>query len=332
MRHISLFSGIGGFDLASEWMGWENVAHCEWNPFCQKILKYYWPKAESYSDITKTCFKKYHGTIDIISGGFPCQPFSVAGQRQGTEDNRYLWPSMLRVIREVSPTWVVGENVLGLVNWSEGMVFEQVYSDLEAEGYKVQAFVLPACGVDAPHKRDRVWFVAYRNSARFQKKRTEFKATGAIQCGELGFKLTPEPNHQRSGNGLREVSETDGEISEWNEDAEFGNANKWPSQNTHRNGWDGYQWQEEPKKWGFGNTGARDNVRVQTDDDEAWDAANSSSQSGEWLRPKQRKISKSKSWEFRRIDCKDGGFQYAADAPSFRQPRRRTRGSEIKIQ
>ncbi len=101
MRHGSLFSGIGGFDLAAQWMGWENVFHCEWNEFGQKVLRHYWPDAELFTDITKSNFSKYHGTIDIISGGFPCQPYSMAGKRLGKEDARHLWPEMLRVIREV---------------------------------------------------------------------------------------------------------------------------------------------------------------------------------------------------------------------------------------
>jgi len=166
MKHISLFSGIGGFDLAAEWMGWENVAHCEWNPFGQKVLKYYWPNAISYHDITKTDFTIHRGNIDIITGGFPCQPYSLAGQRKGKEDERHLWPEMLRAIREIQPPWVVGENVLGLVNWSGGMVFDEVQADLEAQGYEVQAFLLPAVSVNADHRRDRIWIVAYNDSFR----------------------------------------------------------------------------------------------------------------------------------------------------------------------
>ena len=161
MRHGSLFSGIGGFDLAAEWMGWDNVFHCEWNPFGQKILHHYWPDAEQFSDITKTDFTKYHGTIEVISGGFPCQPYSSAGKRKGKEDERHLWPEMLRAIREIQPRWVVGENVFGLVNWSKGLVFHEVQADLEAEGYEVQPFLLPAAAVGAPHRRDRIWFVAH---------------------------------------------------------------------------------------------------------------------------------------------------------------------------
>jgi DNA (cytosine-5)-methyltransferase 1 len=193
MRHGSLFSGIGGFDLASEWMGWENVFHCEWNPFGQKVLNYYWPKAISYHDITKTDFSIHRGKIDIITGGFPCQPYSMAGKRKGKEDERHLWPEMLRCIREVQPTWIVGENVLGLVNWNEGMVFEEVQADLEAEGYTVQPYVLPAASVNAPHRRDRVWFVAYSD-------------------------------HKGRSPGFSEVQSKDGEVSEWHNNAQFSHS------------------------------------------------------------------------------------------------------------
>jgi len=161
LRHGSLFSGIGGFDLAAQWAGWENVFHCEINTFGQQILKYYWPHAESFTDITQSDFSKYAHSVDVISGGFPCQPFSTAGDRRGTEDSRHLWPQMLEVIRIVKPRYVVGENVYGLVNWSNGLVFEQVCADLETQGYQVQPFLLPAAGVNAPHKRDRIWFVAH---------------------------------------------------------------------------------------------------------------------------------------------------------------------------
>jgi len=120
MNHGSLFSGIGGFDLASEWAGWNNKFHCEWNPFGQKILKHYFPNSISYNDITKTDFTIHRGTIDVLSGGFPCQPYSVAGKRLGKADERHLFPEMLRVIKEIQPRWIIGENVRGLVNWGGG--------------------------------------------------------------------------------------------------------------------------------------------------------------------------------------------------------------------
>ena len=161
MTHGSLFSGIGGFDLAAEWMGWENIFHCEWNPFGQKVLAHHFPNSKSYNDITKTNFTIHAGTIDVLSGGFPCQPYSSAGKRLGKEDERHLFPEMLRTIKEVKPTWVVGENVLGIVNWGGGLVFEEVQTDLENQGYEVQAYILPACGKNAPHKRERTWFIAH---------------------------------------------------------------------------------------------------------------------------------------------------------------------------
>ena len=182
MTHGSLFSGIGGFDLAAEWMGWENIFHCEWNEFGQKVLKHYWPKAISYHDITKTDFTIHRGRIDILTGGFPCQPYSMAGKRKGKEDERHLWPKMLRAIKEIQPRWVVGENVYGLVNWSGGLVFHEVQTDLEAAGYEVFPYVLPAVSVNAPHRRDRVWFVAYATGNGYKNR---CKATGGEErCSE----------------------------------------------------------------------------------------------------------------------------------------------------
>ena len=161
MKHIGLFEGIGGFSLAARWAGWETIAWCEWNEFGQKVLRHHFPEAEGFGDITKTDFTKYANRIDILTGGFPCQPYSLAGKRKGKEDERHLWPEMLRAIREIRPTYVVGENVFGLINWNGGMVFNEVQTDLEVEGYEVWAYVLPACAINAPHRRDRVWFVAY---------------------------------------------------------------------------------------------------------------------------------------------------------------------------
>lgn len=174
LKHASLFSGFGGFDLAAEWMGWENVFHCEWNEFLQRILNYYWKNAISYGDITRTNFIIHRGTIDVLTGGFPCQPFSLAGKRKGTEDERHLWPQMLRAIREIQPTYVVGENVYGIVNWDGGLVFDEVQTQLEAQGFEIIPVILPACAVNAPHRRDRVWFVAYsKNNGRRRRKNIE---------------------------------------------------------------------------------------------------------------------------------------------------------------
>jgi len=154
---LDLFSGIGGFSLAASWTNQiKTVAFCEIDPFCQKVLKKHWPDVPIFDDITRLRGDDI-GTADIITGGFPCQPFSCAGKRRGKEDDRYLWPEMLRVVHEAKPRWVIGENVAGFIN----MGLDDCISDLENQGYEVQAFVIPACAVNAPHRRDRVWIVGH---------------------------------------------------------------------------------------------------------------------------------------------------------------------------
>ena len=164
LTHASLFSGIGGFDLAAEWMGWENIFHCENNAFCQKVLNYHFKNSISYGNIKTTDFSVHRGQVSVLTGGFPCQPYSTAGKRLGKSDERHLFPEMLRAIKEIKPTWIIGENVRGLVGWNEGLVFHEVYDDLEREGYEVQSFLIPAASVNAPHQRYRVWFVAHSKS------------------------------------------------------------------------------------------------------------------------------------------------------------------------
>ena len=157
MRVLDLFSGIGGFSLGLESAGMETVAFCEQDKFCQKVLAHHWPDLLIHSDITELNGYGYRGAVELICGGFPCQPFSVAGKQRGAEDDRALWPEMLRVIREVAPRWVIGENVSGIIS----MELDKVLSDLEGEGYTCWTFVLPACSVDAKHRRDRVWVIAH---------------------------------------------------------------------------------------------------------------------------------------------------------------------------
>lgn len=162
MTHLSLFSGIGGLDIAAEWAGFETVGQCEWADYPRAVLEKHWPGLPRWRDIrtlTKESFYEQTGlqSVTVLSGGFPCQPFSTAGKRRGKEDDRYLWPEMLRVIQEIRPRWVVGENVAGIVS----MELDTVLSDLEAIGYTCQAFIIPACAVDAPHRRDRIAMVAY---------------------------------------------------------------------------------------------------------------------------------------------------------------------------
>jgi DNA (cytosine-5)-methyltransferase 1 len=211
MNHGSLFSGIGGFDLAAQWMGWTNVFHCECEKFPRKILNYHFPKSISYGDITKTDFTIYRGHIDVLTGGFPCQPYSTAGKRLGKEDERHLWPEMLRAIREIQPRWVVGENVRGIINWNGGLVFEEVQTDLEAERYEVQSFILPAAGVNAPHRRERVWFVARKaDVTNSDKKGLEHSGVSRQICQKERI-----PKKQRSSSGISFKAVCNGLQSQW---------------------------------------------------------------------------------------------------------------------
>lgn len=172
LTHLSLFTGIGGLDLAAETAGFQTVGQCEWADYPTKVLEKHWPDVPRWRDIrtlTGESFYKRTGlrTVDVISGGFPCQPFSVAGKRRGKDDDRYLWPELLRIVQEIRPTWFVGENVAGIVS----MALDQALSDLEDIGYTCQAFIIPACAVDAPHRRDRCAIVANTDSQRRNKFR-----------------------------------------------------------------------------------------------------------------------------------------------------------------
>ena len=153
--HLDLFSGIGGFALAAKWNGYRTVGFCDNEPYAQAVLKKHWPEVPCHKDIREVRGELYAG-VTLLTGGFPCQPFSVAGKQRGKDDNRYLWPEMLRVIQEARPTWIIGENVAGIVN----LALDQVCVDLESQGYEVEPIIIPACAVDAPHRRDRCWIVA----------------------------------------------------------------------------------------------------------------------------------------------------------------------------
>ena len=215
--HASLFSGIGGAELAASWLGWTNVFHCEIQEFQRKVLEYWFPNSISYEDITKTDFSEWSGHIDVLTGGFPCQPFSVAGKRNGAEDNRYLWGEMLRAIRQIHPTWVVGENVNGILSmvqssketkmgrtddlFDENFIYrkeqkftiEVICEDLERAGYSVQPFVIPACAVGAPHRRDRVWIVAHRTDTGTE----DLQQGGKNGVSQSFFTANTNSNRQR---------------------------------------------------------------------------------------------------------------------------------------
>ena len=218
MTHASVFSGIGGPEVAATMLGWDNLFHCEINPFGRKVLDYWYPNSKSYEDITTTDFREWRGRVDVLTGGFPCQPFSYAGRRRGAEDDRYLWPSMYRAIDEIQPTWVVAENVAGILTMveqgevskvagsatlfdafddvrgryelRETFTLQRICTDLESHGYAVQPVLIPACAVGAPHRRDRVFIVA--------RRKEESAAADSVGSGEG----TPRPSGEpESGRG-----------------------------------------------------------------------------------------------------------------------------------
>lgn len=208
MTHLSLFSGIGGLDLAAEWVGFKSVGQCEWADYPTKVLEKHWPNVPRWRDIrtlTKESFYERTGlhTVNIISGGFPCQPFSVAGNQKGEDDDRYLWPEMLRVISEIKPTWVFGENVANLTNMVE---FEYVCTGLESQGYEVQPIIIPACAVGANHIRKRVFIVAHSNGVRKLQQKGRIEEFGKrISNGSQDMAYAPSVYVEGFNNGPGEA-------------------------------------------------------------------------------------------------------------------------------
>ena len=235
LTHLSLFSGIGGLDLAAEWAGIESVGQCEWADYPTKVLEKHWPDVPRWRDIRTLTGDDFYAktgrrTVDIISGGFPCQPFSVAGKQRGKEDDRYLWPEMVRVIAELRPTWVIGENVAGIVN----MALDDVLSDLEREGYAARTFLFPAHAVGAPHRRYRTAIVGYskhnglyaakicggigETGNREQKgEKTPCKSSGTGESRNMPFMADTygyRKEYGRDGNGIHN-SKRDSEKEEY---------------------------------------------------------------------------------------------------------------------
>lgn len=214
LTHASLFSGIGGAEIAAAWVGWKNVFHCDINEFGCEVLRFWFPESKEYHDISKTDFTEWGGLVDVLTAGFPCQPFSIAGKRRGEEDKRYLWPEAFRALREIRPTWFVGENVPGIISMVlpgeriemaqevnlfgenhidkevKRYIFDGICDDIESAGYEVQPFVIPACAVGAPHRRDRVWILARRKDGGLPKDTNSHGCKRNLPEGEsdTGFK------------------------------------------------------------------------------------------------------------------------------------------------
>ena len=271
MIHASLFSGIGGPEIAAAMLGWQNAFHCEINDFGRKILEYWFPKSESYKDVKTTNFTKWRGRIDALTGGFPCQPFSYAGQRKGAEDDRYLWPEFKRAISEIRPTWVVGENVAGITTmveqgkvttmesqaslldesdrvyrykYEQPFTIQRICADLEALQYSVQSFIIPACAVGAPHRRDRVFIVARRVitdtegecSQRLRPEQSKTRETSQEQSGGGGGKDGCERTSADTS-GIKARQQCECGCGQYRE----------PQASESRNG----HWPYPPRKWGY---------------------------------------------------------------------------------
>lgn len=185
MKVLSLFSGIGGFEIACEWAGMEIIGQVEIDPFCQKVLAKHWPHVKRMGDIKQVRGDEF-GAVDIIVGGVPCQPASVAGKRRGTEDDRWLWPETLRIVKTVRPKWCVFENPSGILSLQGGVSFDNILSEMEREGYEVRAYSIPACAVGAPHKRERVFIVAYTEKSESPVGRTLSCEQEQVQPGRRG--------------------------------------------------------------------------------------------------------------------------------------------------
>jgi DNA (cytosine-5)-methyltransferase 1 len=207
LRTLDLFSGIGGFSLGLESTGFfETIGFVEKDKFCQKVLKKHWSNINIEEDIRNVKGEKYQA--DVVTGGFPCQPFSVAGKRKSTADDRYLWDEMLRVIRETKPRWVIGENVEGIVNINEGMVLRQVLNDLENEGFKSQCIIIPASGIGAWHQRKRIWILGYsNNNGSYRSQGNATKQSSNEQEDRLSFGDDKNVSNTNAGFSIRENEE-----------------------------------------------------------------------------------------------------------------------------
>jgi DNA (cytosine-5)-methyltransferase 1 len=252
LKLLDLFSGLGGFSLGLERTGcFKTVAFCEIDKYCTLILNKHWKGIKVYDDVRKITKEQFDADgieyPDIITGGFPCQPFSVAGKQKGTGDDRHLWPEMFRIIKTFRPRIVIGENVKGIINIQDGLVFETVCTDLENEGYEVQAFNIPAAGVQAPHRRERIWIIAtnvanpisdderreitrsYEEARRIQEEHREndsssrfFSGTSAIRNSDNGHEVMANTNNTGNRTPEYEINKNGKEINErWKGQPQF---------------------------------------------------------------------------------------------------------------
>lgn len=198
LKTASLFTGAGGFDLAADWMGWDTVFTCEIDQHVSRALKFYWPHATHHTDIKTTDFTGYRGRIDLLTGGFPCQPFSRSGKGEGASDDRFLWPEMYHSVREIEPPFVVAENVRGLLDRNHREVFSGIISDLEHAGYTVSTFLLPSKVFGSPDERYRTWLIFHRDCERFRQLLLSANAIQQEQSGRVvNAKQPPYTQSQR---------------------------------------------------------------------------------------------------------------------------------------
>ena len=338
MTHASVFSGIGGPEVAAAMLGWENLFHCEINPFGRAVLDYWFPNSESYEDITKTDFSKWRGRVDVLTGGFPCQPFSFAGKRRGADDDRYLWPYMFRCIDQIRPTWVIGENVAGILSMVEqgevtamedqttlldedGAVhryeyrgtftLERICSDLEAHGYEVQPVLIPACAVGAPHKRDRVFIIGHRIGEDTDLQGRPVRGSGE-GCAQHGCGRTAE-----HASGRRAEMQNDPSRSATDERQGFGEVGRTVA-DTESIGQLDRDRQERSAVAGrqdMAQTERRVNEAVGNGEQES--PADTSEQSGERMRLKQSEVSGAQQVELERISSEGCGIAGCGRWDSF---------------
>ena len=241
MKILDLFSGIGGFSLGLERAGFKTVAFCEIDKYCQEVLKKVWNK-KIYNDVKEITKQKLKSDgiefPEVITGGFPCQPFSIAGSRKGSNDSRHLWPEMFRIIKEFKPRWIIGENVRNIINIQDGMVFENVCTDLEGEGYEVRAFNIPAAAVNAPHKRERIWILANSRRSIRREQSTRNKKSARSRAHEKTEWSCNTSKIRGSGEGAETMANTSaGRRSLQEEEI----STRWDS--TQHQSW----WETEPK-------------------------------------------------------------------------------------